>query len=86
MWLGYLVIVILSFFLYLFIYLFIPPLFFLFLIRESLVEFYIFNSTGKNALFRTQYIKYLEIVSIDPNTKVKFKPLILFSIASSAAE
>ena len=86
MWLGYLVIVILSFFLSLFIYLFIPPLFFLFLIRESLVEFYIFNSTGKNALFRTQYIKYLEIVSIDPNTKVKFKPLILFSIASSAAE
>ena len=51
-----------------------------------MVEFYIFNSTGKHALFRAQYIKYLEIVSIDPNTKVKFKPLILFSIASSAAE
>ena len=84
MWLGYLVIVILSFFISLFIYLF--PVLFCFLIRESLVEFYIFNSTGKHALFRAQYIKYLEIVSIDPNTKVKFKPLILFSIASSAAE
>ena len=82
----YLVIVFLSFFLYLFIY-FSPVCYyyFFYIIRESLVEFYIFNSLGKNALFRAQYLQYLEIISINPNM-VKFKPVSLFSIASSAAE
>ena len=55
MWLCYLVIVILSFFPYLFIY-FPPVRYFFYIIRESLVEFYIFNSLGKNALFRAQYL------------------------------